>query len=256
MKLLQRLNGSELAMRTQADFENYRKRATNLQHGSIAQQSAPEALLPVLDATEGDVRHPDEIGPLLNVLLVELKVGLEAMNIADRRSTPRRPWLPMNQEKAPKSLSLRCFVAVTCGRAERCVQQWFERKTEERHGCTERVVRHGLLLGAGYWSRGFPKEITAPTKTCANSTLIRTLGHCAEERFKAVVPPTTCSATNPPSRVRQYAGSGRWPDRAGRADSVSTSAIWVALATSLVSVQQWPPAWLCRSRRGATSQLV
>lgn len=82
----------ELAMRTQADFENYRKRVTNQINDEVdrATSRVAEALLPVLDATEAAyVRHPDEIGPLLNVLLVELKkVGLEAMNIADQPFDP------------------------------------------------------------------------------------------------------------------------------------------------------------------------
>ena len=82
----------ELAMRTQADFENYRKRVTNQINDEVdrATSRVAEALLPVLDATEAAyVRHPDEIGPLLNVFLVELKkVGLEAMNIADQPFDP------------------------------------------------------------------------------------------------------------------------------------------------------------------------
>ena len=82
----------ELAMRTQADFENYRKRVTNQINDEVdrATSRVAEAPLPVLDATEAAyVRHPDEIGPLLNVLLVELKkVGLEAMNIADQPFDP------------------------------------------------------------------------------------------------------------------------------------------------------------------------
>lgn len=82
----------ELAMRTQADFENYRKRVTNQINDEVdrATSRVAEALLPVLDATEAAyVRHPDEIGPLLNVLLVELrKVGLEAMNIANQPFDP------------------------------------------------------------------------------------------------------------------------------------------------------------------------
>ena len=79
-------------MRAQADFENYRKRVTNQISDEVdrATSRIAEALLPVLDATEAAyVRHPDEIGPLLNVLLVELKkVGLEAMNIADQPFDP------------------------------------------------------------------------------------------------------------------------------------------------------------------------
>ena len=82
----------ELAMRTQADFENYRKRVANQINDEVdrATSRVAEALLPVLDATEAAyLRHPDEVGPLLNVLLVELKkTGLEAMDIADKPFDP------------------------------------------------------------------------------------------------------------------------------------------------------------------------
>jgi len=82
----------ELAMRTQADFENYRKRVANQINDEVdrATSRVAEALLPVLDAAEAAyLRHPDEVGPLLNVLLVELKKnGLEAMDIADKPFDP------------------------------------------------------------------------------------------------------------------------------------------------------------------------
>lgn len=82
----------ELAMRTQADFENYRKRVANQINDEVdrATSRVAEALLPVLDATEAAyLRHPDEVGPLLNALLVELKkAGLETMDIADKPFDP------------------------------------------------------------------------------------------------------------------------------------------------------------------------
>ena len=74
-----------IAQRIQADFDNFRKR-------SIAQSSADveratgrlaEALLPVLDAAESAyLNHPDEVGPLLNQMLTELKKhGLETLDL-------------------------------------------------------------------------------------------------------------------------------------------------------------------------------
>lgn len=74
-----------IAQRVQADFDNFRKR-------SIAQSSADveratgrlaEALLPVLDAAESAyLNHPDEVGPLLNQMLTELKKhGLETLDL-------------------------------------------------------------------------------------------------------------------------------------------------------------------------------
>ncbi len=74
-----------LVMRQQADFENFRKRSA--QQNAIEVERATgrlaEAFLPVLDATESAyVQHPDEVGPLLNVLLSELKKhGLEALDL-------------------------------------------------------------------------------------------------------------------------------------------------------------------------------
>ena len=49
-----------------------------------------EAFLPVIDAAEAAyVRHPDEVGPLLNLLLVELKkLGLETLDIAGHAFDP------------------------------------------------------------------------------------------------------------------------------------------------------------------------
>jgi molecular chaperone GrpE len=82
----------EIAMRLQADFENYRKRtaaqvATDVDRatGHLA-----EAFLPVLDAAEAAyLQHPDEIGPLLNVMLSELKKhGLETLDIEEQPFDP------------------------------------------------------------------------------------------------------------------------------------------------------------------------
>ena len=58
--------------RLAADFDNYRKRAAaqSLAEADRASGRLAEALLPVLDAAEAAyVRHPDEVGPLLNQML-------------------------------------------------------------------------------------------------------------------------------------------------------------------------------------------
>jgi molecular chaperone GrpE len=82
----------ELAMRVQADFENYRKRVAAQQVADVDRATGrlAEALLPVLDAAEAAyVRHPDEVGPLLNVLLSELgKHGLETLDLAGQPFDP------------------------------------------------------------------------------------------------------------------------------------------------------------------------
>lgn len=75
----------DAAIRLQADFENFRKRTANQAAGDIdrATGQLASSLLPVLDAAEAAyVQHPDEIGPLLNQLLSELKkVGLVALHL-------------------------------------------------------------------------------------------------------------------------------------------------------------------------------
>ena len=82
----------QLAMRQQADFENFRKRASNQQQIEVERATGKlaQALLPVLDAAEAAyVQHPDEIGPLLNQLIGELKkVGLEVLDLADQPFDP------------------------------------------------------------------------------------------------------------------------------------------------------------------------
>ncbi len=82
----------DIAQRIQADFENYRKRVHQQirDEADRASSRLVEALLPVLDATEAAyLRHPDEVGPLLNVMLSELrKQGLETLNLQDKPFDP------------------------------------------------------------------------------------------------------------------------------------------------------------------------
>lgn len=82
----------DLAQRIQADFDNYRKRsaAQTLAEADRASGRLAEAFLPVLDAAEAAyVNHPDEVGPLLNQMLVELRRhGLETMDLAGKPFDP------------------------------------------------------------------------------------------------------------------------------------------------------------------------
>ncbi len=82
----------DIAQRLQADFENYRKRMSSQVSAEIdrATGKMAEALLPVLDAAEAAyVQHPDEIGPLLNLMLTELrKQGLEVIDLLDEPFDP------------------------------------------------------------------------------------------------------------------------------------------------------------------------
>ena len=81
-----------MAQRIQADFDNFRKRAAaqSLAEADRAAGRLAEALLPVFDAAEAAfVRHPDEVGPLLNQMLIELKKhGLETLDLADQPFDP------------------------------------------------------------------------------------------------------------------------------------------------------------------------
>jgi molecular chaperone GrpE len=82
----------DLAMRVQADFENYRRRMATQHTAEVDRATGrlAEALLPVLDAAEAAyIQHPEEIGPVLNVLLGELrKQGLETLDIEDQPFDP------------------------------------------------------------------------------------------------------------------------------------------------------------------------
>lgn len=82
----------ELVLRQQADFDNFRKRSSTQTAAEVERATGrlAEALLPVLDAAESAyVQHPDEIGPLLNAMLAELKKhGLEALDLADQPFDP------------------------------------------------------------------------------------------------------------------------------------------------------------------------
>jgi molecular chaperone GrpE len=82
----------DLAVRLQADFENFRKRSSTQREAEIDRATArlAEALLPVLDAAEAAfLQHPDEVGPLLTVLLGELrKHGLETLDLHGQAFDP------------------------------------------------------------------------------------------------------------------------------------------------------------------------
>jgi len=74
-----------IAQRTQADFDNFRKQAAVRAQSDADRATGrlAEAMLPVLDAAEAAfLRHPEEVGPLLNQMLVELKKqGLETLDL-------------------------------------------------------------------------------------------------------------------------------------------------------------------------------
>ena len=90
--LAERDEFKSIAQRVQAEFENFRKQA-NIRAQADADRATgrlAEAFLPVLDAAEAAfLRHPDEVGPLLNQMLTELKKqGLESLDLDGRLFDP------------------------------------------------------------------------------------------------------------------------------------------------------------------------
>ena len=81
-----------IAQRTQADFDNFRKQSAVRAQADADRATGrlAEAMLPVLDAAEAAfLRHPEEIGPLLNQMLVELKKhGLETLDLEGQPFDP------------------------------------------------------------------------------------------------------------------------------------------------------------------------
>lgn len=90
--LAERDQFKDIALRLQADFENYRKRSAAQLSEEVDRATGrlAEALLPVLDAAEAAyLRHPEEVGPLLNLMLTELKKhGLESLDLDGQRFDP------------------------------------------------------------------------------------------------------------------------------------------------------------------------
>lgn len=90
--LAERNQYRDLAMRLQADFENYRKRSSAQLVSDIDRATGrlAESFLPVLDAAEAAyVGHPEEVGPLLNLMLAELKKhGLETLDLESQPFDP------------------------------------------------------------------------------------------------------------------------------------------------------------------------
>jgi molecular chaperone GrpE len=82
----------DMALRIQADFENYRKRVASQQADEIDRATGRnvESLLPVLDACEAAFAHGAEaVEPIWSALLGVLqKQGLEVLDLADQPFDP------------------------------------------------------------------------------------------------------------------------------------------------------------------------
>jgi molecular chaperone GrpE len=90
--LAERDSFKDIALRLQADFDNYRKRVTAQTADEVQRATGKmaEAMLPVLDAVEAAfVQHPAEIEPVFNLLLGEMrKLGLESVDLHDKPFDP------------------------------------------------------------------------------------------------------------------------------------------------------------------------
>ena len=100
--LAERDSFKDIALRLQADFDNYRRRVSAQQadEASRATSTMAEALLPVLDACEAAfLQHPAEVEPIFNLLLVQLKKqGLETMNLYEQPFDPNLAEAVLHEE--------------------------------------------------------------------------------------------------------------------------------------------------------------
>ena len=82
----------DIALRLQADFENYRKRVTSQTEFDVDRATGriAEALLPVLDACEAAFTHGvDGVEPIWSALIGTLqRQGLEALDLQDKPFDP------------------------------------------------------------------------------------------------------------------------------------------------------------------------
>ena len=83
--LAEREEFRSMVQTVKAEYDNYRRRASTQAQADADRATGrlAEALLPVLDAAEAAyLEHPDEVGPLLNQMLTELKKqGLETLDL-------------------------------------------------------------------------------------------------------------------------------------------------------------------------------
>jgi molecular chaperone GrpE len=100
--LAERDSFKDIALRLQADFDNYRRRVSTQQADDTLRATGKmaEALLPVLDACEAAfLQHPAEVEPIFNLLLVQLKKqGLETMNLHEQPFDPNLAEAVLHEE--------------------------------------------------------------------------------------------------------------------------------------------------------------
>ena len=90
--LAERDEFKDIALRMQADFENYKKRVAQVQSDEVDRATGrlAEALLPVLDACEAAFAHgADAVEPVWKALLSALsQQGLKAYDLVDKPFDP------------------------------------------------------------------------------------------------------------------------------------------------------------------------
>lgn len=90
--LAERDEFKDIALRLQADFENYKKRVAQVQSDEVDRATGrlAEALLPVLDACEAAFAHgADAVEPVWKALLGALsQQGLKAYDLVDKPFDP------------------------------------------------------------------------------------------------------------------------------------------------------------------------
>ena len=141
--------------RTQADFENYRKRMLRQQTARSSGPPRPgRELLPVLDAFDGARRAtaPTRASSRLRraARRRSSKAGLERIDPAGSRSTrtSTRPCMHEPGDGEASRASPRSCAPATAGRAGCCARPWCKvTAARERDGSAAGVVREGLLRG-------------------------------------------------------------------------------------------------------------
>ncbi len=98
----------DIALRLQAEFENYRKRVTNMQADEVdrATGKLAESLLAVLDACEAAFAHGVEgVEPIWSQLMGVLhKQGLEAMDLNEKPFDPAQAEAVLHEPAENESI--------------------------------------------------------------------------------------------------------------------------------------------------------
>ena len=100
--LKERNEFKDIALRLQADFENFKKRSASQLSDEVDRATGrlADALLPVLDACEAAFTHGAEgVEPIWSALIGALqKQGLEAMDLQDKPFDPNQAEAVMHEE--------------------------------------------------------------------------------------------------------------------------------------------------------------